>query len=141
MAALTATDWTLAEVSYTATAGAGGHYDHHILGNGKRVKRFSMTLATVGTYPSGGIPVPMSATDAGSWGMKSQINYLRPYDVGQANGNVVKFSATGNVVRLYQDNATTSDGATAQSALIEMATTATAGTGGTMILYVEAIGY
>jgi hypothetical protein len=138
MAALTSGDWTLAEISYTATGGTGGHFDHHILSNGKRVKRFTMTLATVGTYPSGGVPIP---TTVANWGMKRQLDHINIYDSAQANGNVVKYSATGNVIRLFQDNATTSDGATAQSALIEMATTATAGSGGTMIIYVEATGF
>jgi len=135
MAALTATDWTLAEVSYTATAGS--HYDHHVLSNGKRVKRISMTLATVGTYPSGGIPLPTS-TDPQGFGMKNQVDYLRIYDAAQADNNVVKYSATGNVIRLYQQQGLSSG---TVGDLIELATTATAGSGGNMIIYVEAYGF
>ena len=135
MTALTSGDWTLAEISYTATAGAGGHYDHHILSNGKRVKRFSMTLATVGTYPSGGVPVP---TTAHTWGMKSQFDYLVIYDSAQANVLIPKYSATGQVIRFYQQQGLSSG---TVGNLIELATTASAGTGGTMILYVEAHGF
>lgn len=134
MAALTATDWTLAEVSYTATAGSGGHYDHYILSNGKRCKRISMTLATAGTYPSGGVPLP---TGPASYGMKNDVDYLKMYDTAQANVLIPKYSATGNVIRLYQQQGLSSG---TVGNLIELATTATAGSGGTMILYVEAVG-
>jgi hypothetical protein len=134
--ALTATDWTLDELSYTATA--GGHFDHHILSNGKRVKRFSMTLATAGTYGTGGIPIP---TTVANWGMKRQLDHLNIYDNAQANGQVVKYSATGNVIRLYVAGGTATTATGVQINLAEMATTATAGTGGTMILYVEATGF
>lgn len=137
MAALTATDWQLAEVSYTATAGDGGHYDHYVLSNGKRVKRISMTLATVGTYPSGGIPLP-TATNPQGFGMKERVDYLRIYDAAQGDDNVVKYSATGAVIRLYQQQGLSSG---TVGDLIELATTATAGSGGNMIIYVEAFGF
>lgn len=137
MAALAASDWTVAEVSYSS--GSGGVYNHEIRNDGRRVKRFSMTLATAGTYPSGGIPIP---TAKATWGMKTVFERITNiYDSSQFVGDVVKYSATGQVIRLFQMGATTSDAGTAQQALTEFATTATAGTGGGRVLYVEAIGY
>lgn len=125
MAALTATDWTVAVVDRRQA-------------NGERVHRCSMTLATVGTYPTGGVPIPTSAS---SYGMVQAFRYLSIYDSGQGSGLVPKYSATGNVIRFYEEVATTSDAGTAQGALVEMATTATAGTGGAVVLYVQAYGY
>lgn len=135
MAALTATDWTLAEVSYTATAGVGGVFDHYVRNDGKRVKRFSLTLATAGTYPSGGVPLP---TSAATWGMKTKFESIRIYEPASGNTLIPKYGATGQVIRFYQQQGLSSG---TVGNLIELATTATAGTGGTMILYVEAIGH
>ena len=124
MAALTSGDWTIAEIANT----------RKILNGGERVGRFSMTLATVGTYPSGGIPVP---TTPSTWNFKTEVRYLDMYDTAQANTLIPKYSATGNVIRLYQQQGLSSG---TVGNLIELATTASAGTGGTMILYVEAHG-
>ena len=125
MAALTSSDWTVAVIDQR-------------IENKTRINRCSMTLATVGTYPTGGVPVP---TARGTWGMKQEFRYLRLYDTGQGDGSVVKYSATGQVIRFYQNPASASDTGTAQGDLTEMATTATAGTGGTVVLYCEAIGW
>lgn len=125
MAALTSSDWTIAVIDQR-------------IENKTRINRCSMTLATVGTYGSGGVPVP---TTPSTWGMKRSMDWLRIYDMAQADGSVAKYSATGNVIRFYQAPASASDAGTAQGDLAEMATTASAGTGGTMILYVEAVGW
>ena len=125
MAALTSADWTVAVI------------DQRVV-NGGRVHRCSMTLATVGTYPTGGVPIP---TARGTWGFRQAFKYLNIYDGAHGDGSVAKYSATGNVIRFYQNPASASDTGVAQGGLTEMATTATAGTGGTMILYVQAYGY
>jgi len=132
MAALTSGDWTISLV--TGLLRRSPRYE----GSGTKHIRASMTLATAGTYPSGGIPVP---TAASTWGFARTFERIQIYDSSQANGSIYKYSATGNVIRIYQDNATTSDGATSQGALAEMATTATAGTGGAVVLYVDATGW
>lgn len=129
MAALTSSDWTLALVS--------GDPRNPSIDNGIRKARYTMTLATVGTYPTNGIPVPSTPS---TWGMKQSFRYLTIEDSSQ-NGNVYKYSVSGNAIRIYQNPASTSDTAVAQAALAEMATTATAGSGGTTILYVTAVGY
>lgn len=129
MAALTATDWVVAEIDYP--------HNRRIMNGGDRSVYCSMTLATVGTYPSGGVPIP---TTAAKWGLKNVFKRLNIIDGAHGDGGVWKYSATGQVMRCYQDNATTSDGGTSQADLIEMATTASAGTGGNVILYVEAYG-
>jgi len=125
MAALTSSDWTIVVLDQR-------------IENKVRVNRCSMTLATVGTYGSGGVPVP---TTPSTWGMKRNVTHLRMYDTGQGSGLVPKYSATGNVIRFYQNPASVSDAAVAQGDLSEMATTASAGTGGNVILYVEALGW
>jgi hypothetical protein len=128
MAALTATDWVITPVS----APRNPNVD-----NGVRTVRMQMSLATVGTYPSGGIPIP---TAASAWGMKRGFEYISIYDAAQNNVLIPKYSATGNVIRLYQQQGLSSG---TVGNLIELATTATAGsaTFGDMILYVEAKGY
>jgi hypothetical protein len=93
-----------------------------------------MTLATAGTYPSGGIPIP---TTPSKWGLKNELKDIVMIDSAHGNTLIPKYSATGNVLRLYQQQGLSSG---TVGNLIELATTATAGTGGTMILYVEARG-
>ena len=125
MAALTSADWTVAVI------------DRRIE-NKVRVNRCSMTLATVGTYPTGGVPIP---TARATWLMTQSFTHLVMYDTSQGSGKVVKYSATGNVIRFYQAPASASDAGTAQGDLAELATTATAGTGGGVVLYVHAFGW
>lgn len=97
-----------------------------------------MTLATAGTYPSGGVPIP---TGIGKYGLKRKLDYIKIYDTGHGSGHQVKLSATGNVLRIYQVAGYASTASSVQASLVEMATTATAGSGGTMVLYVEAVGF
>lgn len=125
MAALTSGDWTVAIIRRRQA-------------NGVRVHDCSMTLATVGTYPSGGVPVP---TTPSRYGFVRSMESLSIYDSSQGSGKVVKYSATGNVIRFYQNPASASDTGTAQGDLAELATTATAGTGDGMVLYVMAYGW
>ena len=132
MAALTSSDWTIALVTGLLRR------NPRVGRDGTRLIKASMTLATTGTYPSGGIPVP---TTASTWGFARSFEHIMIYDASQADGKVVKYSATGNVIRIYQDRSTSGGASLSQADLAEMATTATAGTGGTFVLYVEATGY
>ena len=126
MTALASGDWTIAEVDYP--------HNRQIRDDGVRVIYASMTLATVGTYPSGGVPVP---TTPSTWGLKREFKYLNIIDSANGNTLIPKYSATGNTIRFYQQQGLSSG---TVGNLIELATTASAGTGGTMILYVEAYG-
>ena len=125
MAALVSSDWTIAVLDRRTE-------------NKVRVHRCSMTLATVGTYPSGGVPIP---TTPSRWGFARNFDTMAILDSSQGSGKVVKFSATGYVIRFYQNPASASDTGTAQGDLAELATTATAGTSDGMVLYVHAFGW
>lgn len=135
MAALVSGDWTVALVT--------GLYHNPNIVNGRRVAKHKVTLATAGTYPTGGIPWP---TTPSTWDMVRNVDSHIIYESSHANstvggGRTYKLSATGNVLRIYEDAATTSDNATAQLPLAEFATTATAGTGALTVLYVETSGW
>lgn len=123
MAALTSGDWTVTVLDRRKEHGGGW------------VTRCSMALATVGTYPSGGIPVP---TVASNYGLKRQMTYLNIYDPGSTQVHLAKYSATGQTIRLYQQQGLSSG---TVGNLIELATTASGSPSGTaIVLYVEAHG-
>lgn len=128
--ALASSDWTIAEVGFP--------HNRSVMSNGDRRSFYTMTLASTGLYASGGIPIPRNPK---TWGFKSVFKRLNIIDSAQGSGVVWKYAATGYVMRAYENPASASDTGTAQAALTEMATTASAGTGGTQILYVEATGY
>ena len=128
MAALTSGDWTIAEVSYP---------NNRVISNGQITSLYTMTLATVGTYGSGGVPIPRNHK---TWGFPREFKRIRILEPVSADGNVYKYSATGYVIRVYQNPASASDAGTAQGALAEFATTATLGTSNGCVLYVEALG-
>ena len=128
MAALTATDWTIALVTGLAR--------NPVIENGVRIVKNTLTLATAGTYPTGGIPL---TTSAASWGMVRNIERsITVYDPASGNTLIPKYDAANHKLRLYQQQGLSSG---TVGNLIELATTATAGSGGTMILYVEARGW
>ncbi len=128
MAALTATDITYSLVT--------GQVRNPRIENGIRYVNMVLTVATVGTYPSGGIPL---ATSAAKWNMKRNVERsITVYDPASGNTLIPKYSATGHAIRLYQQQGLSSG---TVGNLIELATTATAGTGGTLILYVTARGW
>lgn len=128
MAALTSGDWTIAEVSYP---------HNRVISNGQITSLYTMTLATVGTYGSGGVPIPRLAN---TWGFAREFKRIRLIDPVSADGKLYKYSATGQIIRVYQNPASASDTGVAQGDLAEFATTATLGTGNGCVLYVEAIG-
>lgn len=120
MAALTATDWT---VSIEDKASPGGTKKKH--------HRVKLTLATAGSYPSNGVPIPT----AGKLGFVSRVDYVVMFDdLAQAASYVVKYDQANKTVRVYTTTASTGTN------LTEVATTVTVGAG-SFILYVDAVGW
>jgi len=119
--ALTATDWT---VSVQDKASPGGTKKKH--------HRCKLTLATAGSYPSNGIPIPA----ASALGMVSRVDYVVPFDsYAAAASYVVKYDQANKTMRVYTTTASTG------TALTEVATTVTVGAGGAFIMYVDAVGW
>ncbi len=123
MAALTSGDWTITLIEERKS------HKH-------RIHRCSMALATVGTYPSGGVPIPTTASD---YSLRRNLDYIRIYDDGSTQARICKYSASANTIRIYQQQGLSS-GTTGD--LIELATTASGSISGAQItLYVEAVGW
>lgn len=119
--ALTATDWS---VSIEDKAAPGGTKKKH--------HRCKLTLASDGSYPSNGIPIP----SASKLGFVSRVDYVVPFDdYAAAASYVVKYDQANKTVRVYTTTASTG------TSLTEVATTVTVGGGGTFILYVDAVGW
>lgn len=92
----------------------------------KHRNRCQLTLATDGTYPSGGIPLPGRE----ALGMGRNIDYVIITDPDDAVSTIVRYDQDNHKLRLY----TASTGA-------ELATTATVGSTVLNTLYVEAVGW
>lgn len=123
MAALTSGDWTVTLIEQRKS------HKH-------RIHRCSMALATVGTYPSGGVPIP---TVASTYGLRRNLDYIRMYDTGAGTTRLCKYSASANTIRLYQQQGLSSG---TVGELIEVATTASGSvSGAAIVLYVEAVGW
>jgi hypothetical protein len=118
MAALTATDWSV-------------EVEHRSIEGSKRHNRVKLTLATAGSYPSNGIPIP----SASALGMTYNLDYITLFDEHSASVNPVKYDHTNGTIRVYVATAT------AGPSLTELATTVTVGAGGTFVLYLSAVGY
>lgn len=118
MAALTATDWTID----VQTRNIEGKQKRH---------RAKLTLATAGSYPSSGIPLPA----AGRLGFARNIEHIILMDPFAADVNPIKYDQTNKTLRVFVATAT------AGASLAELATTVTAGAGGAFIVFVEAVGW
>lgn len=114
MAAMTATDWTVAVLS-----------DH--IHNKERFIRASLSLPTTGSYPSNGIPVPAYS----SFGFRRNLESLN-IETGDADfGTQYKWDPVNGSIRIFV--ATTG---------VELATTVSgAGVGEVAVLYVTARGW
>lgn len=121
MAALTATDWT---VSVEDKGSPGGTKKKH--------HRCKLTLATAGSYPSNGVPIPAY----GKLGFVSRVDYVVPFDpYAGAASYVLKYDQANKTVRVYTTTASTG------TSMAEVATTVTVGAGGAFIVYVDAVGW
>lgn len=118
MAALTATDWTVT-------------VQEQRISHGQRRNRVKLTLATAGSYPSSGVPAPVF----GDLGMVRNVDYLIVTDPVAGSVNPVKYDQANHTIRIFVATAT------AGAHLTELATTVTAGAGGTFILYCESVGW
>jgi hypothetical protein len=133
MAALTATDWVVSL--------ATGRYRNPVIGSsGEKTVKASMTLATTGTYPSNGVPLPA----ASNFGLARYIDNIVIYSDAPAAPIIPKYDPDNNSIRYYRQQGLSSGTA---GTLIEVATTvtigstATTGAGGSNVLYVEAKGW
>ena len=137
MAALTATDWTVSVEERKIFAGQRRH-------------RVKLTLATAGTYPSSGIPMPTKA----QLGMPRALDYIHVIDDSpdsvnatgsQQHGRISKYDVAANTLWLFQRSTASivaQDLVEIPSAVIPGSATEcgeTSDTGG-FILYVEAVG-
>ena len=118
MAALTATDWTVS-------------VEERTIEGKKRRNRVKLTLASDGSYPSNGIPIP----SAGKLGHVRNVDYIILTDENAGTVNPVKYDQANGTIRVFVATAT------AGAHMTELATTVTAGAGGAFILYAESVGW
>lgn len=121
MAALTATDWV---ISIEDKASPGGTKKKH--------HRVKLTLATAGSYPSNGVPIPTYS----KLGFVSRVDYVIPFDaMSQVATYVVNYDQANKTFRVFTTTASTGTN------LTEVATTVDVGAGGAFIVYVDAVGW
>lgn len=119
MAALTATDWTV------SIEDRGRHM------GGKKRYRCKLTLATAGSYPSGGVPIPSLS----NFGFVKQLDNIIVFDqLASSASYIVKYDQAAKSIRIYSTTASIT------AALNEVATTVTVGAA-SFVLYVEAVGW
>lgn len=120
MAALTATDWT---VSVERKNSPGG--------TKTKMYECKLTLATTGTYGSGGIPIPTRQ----QFGFVRNLDYINVLDqLASSASMIVKYDKLAGTIRLYTTTASSG------TSIAELATTITAGSG-SFVIYVEAVGW
>jgi hypothetical protein len=118
MAALTATDWTVV-------------INERRIDSKKRVSFCKLTLATAGSYPSSGIPIPGYQ----ALGLKAGIDYIRLIDANPTASYLSQYDEDNGTIRILTD--VNSD----DPSLTELATTVTVGASASpYVLYVEAVG-
>jgi hypothetical protein len=119
MAALTATDWTVT-------------VQERRIENKKKVTKCLLTLATAGSYPSGGIPLPSFS----ALGLKRNLEYIMMIDANPTASYLSQYDVSANTIRILTD--VNSD----DPSLTELATTVTVGASASpYVLTVEAKGW
>ena len=142
MAALTATDWTVAYP--TATDKMNGRYfDTEIRGK-KRYVNLKLTLAATGTVPAGGIPLPTF----NRVGMVRNVDYYILRNAITTNFTTVRDKAlhfvmntTGKTVLVYRYGLTSAGVAASGGRALRSATVAGLNMSGNNVLFVTAVGW